>query len=270
MLGRRGPAQAAFTNAEIRELGELAGADVVVLPDEVKLDPESRADVDQSEDRSLSKKVEILEEFARRPPPNKARTLVIRFLVSPLELLGDERGHVRAMRVSRSRLERGADGTLRAVPTGEVEEWPVDVVFRSVGYRGVPLDGLPFNERSGTVPNDAGRVLRDGVPLRGIYVAGWIKRGPTGVIGTNKPDAGETVDSMLADLEAHHYLDVPEADAARVTRLVERRQPLCITYHDWRRLDALEVQAGKPRGRPRVKFTSVEAMLSALGHAGPA
>ncbi len=267
MLGRRGPAQAAFTNPEVRELGELPGADIAVRPDEVALDPLSRAEVEAGDDRAIRKKLEILEDFARREPAGKPRRLTIRFLVSPVALLDDGHGGVGGMRLVRNELYRTDDGRLRPRPTDEFEELPVQLVFRSVGYRGVALAGLPFHERWGVVPNEKGRVTWNaGSEGRaGIYVAGWIKRGATGVIGTNKPDAGETVTTMLEDLAQGRLLEPGQPEPEAVESLVRHRQPDVITYDDWRTLDRLEAERGQPLGRPRVKFTSVAEMLAALG-----
>lgn len=267
MLGRRGPAQAAFTTPELKELSELQGADVLVRPEEVELDPASRVAIERSQDRATLKKVETLQGLARRAPAGKPRTLVIRFLVSPVELLGDGAGRVAAIRLVRNRLHASETGSLQARPTGETEELPVGLVFRSVGYRGVPLPGVPFHESWGVILNERGRVLdpETGRPMLGEYAAGWIKRGPTGVIGTNKPDAVETVACMLEDAAQGHTL-APEAPAAAAAeRLVRQRQPRELSYADWLSLDALEVARGRASGRPRVKFTTVEEMLAALG-----
>jgi ferredoxin--NADP+ reductase len=264
LIGRRGPVQAAFTSPEVRELGELAGADVWVPPDEVALDPLSRAELMASDDRALARKVEILEEFSRRARTGKPRLLTLRFLVSPGALLGDEAGGVRGMRLVRNRLEDDGRGGARAVATGRIEELPVDLVFRSVGYRGVALPGLPFDDRRGVVPNELGRVRCEGRALPGIYVTGWIKRGPSGVIGTNKPCAVETVDALLGDAERGATLHPADPDPAAADALVRARQPACVTYPDWLRLDELEVARGKAEGRPRVKYTTVEEMVGAL------
>lgn len=266
MLGRRGPAQAAFTTPEVRELGELPGADTMCLPHEVALDPLSREDLEREGSRALRKKLEVLEQFAAHQPTGKPRRLVIRFLVSPIELLDDGAGGVGGMRLVRNELYRADNGALRPRPTDEIEELPVQMVFRSVGYRGVPLDGLPFHEKRGVVPNERGRVVADGAaPVPGIYVSGWIKRGSTGVIGTNKPDAAETVDAMLEDV-ASGAVPVPShPDPAVLEALIRRRQPHYVSFADWQKLDELEVRRGKPAGRPRVKFTTVEEMLEALG-----
>jgi ferredoxin--NADP+ reductase len=267
LLGRRGPAQAAFTNPEIRELGEMADADVAVVDEEVQLDAPSRAELERNPDRATAKKVEILQSYAGRPPRATSKRLVIRFLVSPVELIGDETGRVRAMKLVRNRLEAGASGALSPKPTGVIEEIPVGLVFRSVGYKGVPLPGVPFHESWGVILNDKGRVLDPASkqPVTGEYAAGWIKRGPSGVIGTNKPDALETVECMLADLSAGCVLDPPEPDRHAAERLIRQRQPKPFTYEDWRRLDEIEVGRGRAIGRPRLKFTRVEDMHAALG-----
>jgi ferredoxin--NADP+ reductase len=267
LLGRRGPAQAAFTNPEIRELGELPGADVRVPADEAEPDPLSRAELEKSGDRSTLKKVEILREFARRPPTGKPRTLTVRFLVSPVALHGDESGQVAGLRLVRNELHATAAGTLQARPTERFEDLPAGLVFRSVGYRGVPIPGVPFHDAWGVILNDKGRVLEPDTrePRLGEYAAGWIKRGPTGVIGTNKPDAAETVAGMVEDLGRARTLAPSEPDAGAAVALVQQRQPHYITWSDWQRLDELETARGRASGRPRVKFTRVEEMLAALG-----
>jgi ferredoxin--NADP+ reductase len=266
LLGRRGPAQAAFTNPEIKELGELAEADVVARPEEVEPDELTRAALERSADRATAKKIEILQGYARQQPAGKPKRLVLRFLVSPVELIGDEAGGVKAMRLVRNTLVATPTGTLQAKATGETEELPVGLVFRSVGYRGVPLPGVPFNESWGVIFNDKGRVLDPDTrqPVVGEYTAGWIKRGPSGVIGTNKPDAAETVACMMEDRARGAVLPCEEPTAVAAEVLIRQRQPRCFSYDDWRRLDALEIAAGRP-GRPRVKFTRVDDMAAALG-----
>jgi ferredoxin--NADP+ reductase len=267
LLGRRGPAQAAFTNPEIKELGELAGADIAAIPAEVELDPTTRTALERSPDRAASRKVEILQGYARRTPAGKARRLILRFLVSPVELVGDETGRVVALRLVRNELHATPTGAIQARPTAEVEPLPVGLVFRSVGYRGVPLPGVPFNESWAVILNEKGRVLdpESRAPLTGEYAAGWIKRGPTGVIGTNKPDAAETVACMLEDLAAGRVLAPREPDPGAVEALVQQRRPDHVTYADWLRLAELEVARGRASGRPRIKFTRVADMLTALG-----
>ncbi|MFQ5829673.1 MAG: FAD-dependent oxidoreductase [Candidatus Methylomirabilia bacterium] len=267
MLGRRGPAQAAFTNPEIKELGELAGADISVLPEEVELDELSGAALERSQDRTTLKKLEILQGYARRRPSVKSRHLIVRFLVSPVELTGNEAGQVAVMRLTKNELHATPAGTLQPRPTDKVEELAVGLLFRSVGYRGVPLPGVPFNESWGVILNEKGRVLDPDTrqPVVGEYTAGWIKRGPTGVIGTNKPDAAETVLCMVEDLARGVVLTPSRPDAGAAEELIRQRQPGHFSYADWLRLNELEVARGKATGRPRVKFTCVEDMLAALG-----
>jgi ferredoxin--NADP+ reductase len=268
LLGRRGAAQAAFTNPEIKELGELEAADVVVVPSEVELDPLSRESLERSGDRASAKKVEILQSYARRGLTGKPRRLALRFLVSPTAVLDNGAGEVGGLRLVRNCLVASATGAIQAQSTGEVEDLVAGLVFRSVGYRGVPLPGVPFDDKWSVVLNEKGRVLdpdsKNALP--GEYTAGWIKRGPTGVIGTNKPDAAETVIGMLQDVAAGHTLEPPEPDPAAAERLVRQRQPDYVSYDDWRRLDELEVARGRALGRPRVKFTRVDEMLAALGN----
>jgi len=267
LLGRRGPAQAAFTNPEVRELGELADADITAIPQEVELDPLSRVAVERSQDRATLKKVEMLREYARRAPTGKSRRLVLRFLVSPVELISDGAGRVAAMRLVRNELYATSTGALQPRATDRFEELPVGLVFRSVGYRGVPLPGVPFNESWGVILNDKGRVLDPDtkLPIVGEYAAGWIKRGPTGVIGTNKPDAAETVECMFEDLARGAVLEPTRPEAAAAEALVRQRQPNYVSYTDWLKLNEIEVARGRAQGRPRVKLTSVEEMLAALG-----
>ena len=267
MLGRRGPAQAAFTNPELRELGQLPGADLIIRPDEARLDDLSQAALDGGSDRASGRKVAMLQEFAARPPDGKARRLTIRFLVSPTALLGNEEGRLTGMRLVKNELYATDSGTLRPRPTEQVEELPADMVFRSVGYRGVPLQDVPFDERRGVIANAQGRVLQAGgdEPMTGIYASGWIKRGPTGVIGTNKSDALETVKCMVADASGGKVLEPTGAAVEAAANLVRERQPEFFSYADWLDLNKVEVSKGKDIGAPRVKFTRIEEMLEARG-----
>ncbi|UCC71087.1 MAG: FAD-dependent oxidoreductase [Gemmatimonadota bacterium] len=266
ILGRRGPVQAKFTNPEIKELGELAGADVSVLADEVELDALSQKELDESADKATAKNVEILQSFSGRPSTGKPKKLTLRFLVSPVELYGDEAGGVTGVRLVKNELYVSDDGSLRPRPTDQFEKLSVDIVFRSVGYLGVPLAGLPFHDRWGVVPNAKGRVIdpEAGEPVPGVYVAGWIKRGPSGVIGTNKPCAAETVDCMLEDLDAGAILSPEAPDKTSAEESVRRSQPDFFSWDDWKRIQELEETRGREQGRPRVKITSLEAMLAAL------
>jgi ferredoxin--NADP+ reductase len=267
LLGRRGPAQAAFTPPEIKEVGEMQDADVIVRPDEAELDALSKEAVAGAADRSVLKNVEILQGYAVRKPSGKSRRLNIRFLVSPVELVGGESGQVARIRLVRNVLVKSESGSLNAKAADQFEELPVGLVFRSVGYRGVPLPEVPFHKKWGVILNEKGRVLdpESKQPLAGQYTGGWIKRGPSGVIGTNKPDAVETVNCLLEDLAQGGVLEPSQPDAKCMEELVRARQPQFFTFADWLKLDELEVSRGKAQGRPRVKFTSVEEMLAALG-----
>jgi ferredoxin--NADP+ reductase len=244
MVGRRGPAQAAFTTPELIELGELAGADVVVDPAEL----EGAEPADTNSERNLA----VLHEYAAREPAGKPKRLVLRFLLSPVAILGD--GRVEAIELVRNRLEPDAAGALRAVPTGETETLECGIVFRSVGYRGVALPGVPFDEERGTIANDRGRVAP------GVYAAGWIKRGPSGVIGTNKKDATETVELLLEDLR-----DGPRKyrPAGEIERLLAGRGVRLVLYPGWASIDEHERAAGEPLGRPRVKLCTWDELLAA-------
>jgi ferredoxin--NADP+ reductase len=265
VVGRRGPAQAAFTNPELLELGELAGADVIV--DGAELERALAVhDEGAEQDVTSRRNVEILRGYAERAPAGHAKRIVLRFLLSPSEFRPDERGHLGAIELVRNELV-AADGALRAHATGERETIEAGLAFRAIGYRGIPLPDVPFDERRATIPNEAGRVLgSDGSPLPGEYVVGWIKRGPSGVIGTNKKDAQETVDAMLADLAGsngtgagRHEPAEPSAEAV-ATLLLERR-PELVTYSAWESIDRHERALGEPSGRPRVKLTRIEEML---------
>ena len=265
LIGRRGPAQAAFTNPEIKEMGELADADVEILPEEARLDDLSQAYVETHPDKALVRKIEILQSYAGRPSTGKSRRLSIRFLLSPTEIIGNGDGRVSALRLVKNELYAD-NGGLRPRATEEHETIPANIVFRSVGYLGVALPGVPFDDRRGVIPNDRGRVLagEGKKPVMGLYASGWIKRGPTGVIGTNKPDAAETVERMLEDLRAGAVLAPDRPDVAAAERLVRERQPDYVSYEDWLRLDDIETSRGKENGRPRVKLTRTEDMLAAL------
>lgn len=266
ILGRRGPAQAAFTPIEVKELGELSDCNVVVLPDEATLDPLSEASLVDA-DRNTVRNVEIVQGYAQREPEDKSKTLYLRFLVSPTEIHGDEHGHVCGMTLVQNELYETGTGTLRSRETDKTEELEVGVVFRSIGYRGVPLPGVPFHERWGVILNEAGRVLDPDTrePIVGLYTAGWIKRGPSGVIGTNKPDAAETVELMLEDAQAGKVLAPTHAAVAEAEECVRDHEPKFVSYADWQALDAYEVAQGKAENRPRIKLTDVDAMLKAAG-----
>ncbi|MGH3066773.1 MAG: FAD-dependent oxidoreductase [Gaiellaceae bacterium] len=258
VLGRRGPVQASWTSTELQEMGELAGADVVVDPAELELDPASDAEL-AAASNLVQRNVEILRGFAGRVPSGKPRTIRLRFCVSPVTLLGVDR--VEGVEIVRNRLEADEHGRVRAVPTDEREVTPCGIVFRSVGYHGVALPDVPFDAVTGTIPNDQGRVLDvDGQSIPGLYCAGWIKRGPTGVIGTNKKDATETVDLLLEDARAG---TLPERRGENLDQLLRERGVDVVTYAGWEAIDTVEKGLGEPQGRPRVKLTSWDELLAA-------
>ncbi|MFH9086567.1 FAD-dependent oxidoreductase [Streptomyces sp. NPDC017673] len=251
MVGRRGPAQARFTTKELRELGGLPGTDVIVDKAELALDPADPGALPAGQRRN----VEVLRDWAARPPAvAAARRIRLRFFLRPVELLADG-GRVGAVRFERT----APDGTGGVTGTGRYEDVPAQLVLRSVGYRGVPLEGLPFDPASGTVPHQEGRVLRDGVPCPGEYVAGWIKRGPTGVIGTNRPCAKETVTSLLADAPALAHADVPEDPVAALRAAGVEPVP----WEGWLAIEQAEAELGARLGRGVVKLSDWDALLGA-------
>jgi ferredoxin/flavodoxin---NADP+ reductase len=271
VVGRRGPAQAAFTNPELLELGELTDADVIVDAGELE-----RAlvvhDEAAEQDMTARRNVEILREYAQRTTTPGRKRVVLRFLLSPSELIAGEDGALAAVELVRNELVADESGTLRARATEERETIAAGLVFRAIGYRGIPLPGVPFDERRGVIPNEGGRIVHadSGERQPGEYVVGWIKRGPSGVIGTNKKDAQETVDAILADLGAgadassngsSGALHPTTPDAEALERLLRERQPDVVTYEGWSEIDRHERALGEQTGRPRVKLTSIDEML---------
>ena len=243
VVGRRGPAQAAFTTPELQEMGALAGADVVV----------DSADLEGAQPKGTlaERNVSVLQELATREPEGKPRRVVFRFFESPVAILGEDR--VEAIELVRNELDEND----RAVATDVHETLPCGLVFRSVGYLGVELPGVPFDARSGTIPNEGGRVEP------GVYCAGWIKRGPSGVIGTNKKDATETVERLLEDAAAGRLEPKPDASAAAVDALLAERGIRVVEYDGWVAIDEAERSAGETSGRPRVKLCTWDALLDA-------
>jgi len=264
LLGRRGPAQAAFTPPEIHEMGELLDADVTVSEEEATLDVASLKYLHENPNKNVEKNVASIREYAARSPTGKRRLLTIRFLVSPTEIIADE-GKVAALKLVKNEAYLAEDGSVRARQTGIEEEIPVGLVFRSVGYRGAALPGVPFNEGWGTIENEKGRIFTvNGEQVPGLYTAGWIKRGPSGVIGTNKTCARETVNSMAEDLKAALHFNPGQPDPLAMEKLIRERQPDVVTYGDWEKIDEIELANGKAANRPRIKFTNVDDMLAVL------
>ncbi|MBI1371895.1 MAG: NADP oxidoreductase [Phycisphaera sp.] len=254
-IGRRGPAQAAFTPKEISELGEIPGCDVIVDPKDVDLSDVDKAELELPESKSNVRNMESLVEFSKRRPTGAKRRIIIRFFQSPTELHAAADGGVGEVVLETNKLS-GEPGKQKARGTGETETLACDVFFRSIGYHGVGIEGVPFNADWGVIPNELGRVEP------GKYAVGWIKRGPSGLIGTNKKDSEESVQQLLADAPSLGGCAEPSDDA--VTALLDSRGVRVVRYADWLKIDAAELERGKAKGKPRDNFTSVAEMLAVL------
>ena len=264
ILARRGPLQAAFTNPELLEMGELERGDVEVIGAE--LDDLSAVALEEA-DKTRRRNVEIIQEYAARPSTGKPITVRFRFLASPVELLGDENGHVRAVKIENNEIVAREDGSLAARGTGTFDEIPAQLVFRSIGYTGQPVGGVPFDERRGLISNEGGRVTdAGGTHQVGEYVSGWIKRGPSGVIGTNKKDSQDTVAKILEDAAAGR-LNQPASDD--IDALIAEHCEHAVTWEGWQAINAIETAAGEASGtgRPRVKLTEWAALREAARQA---
>jgi ferredoxin--NADP+ reductase len=254
IIGRRGPLQATFTTLELRELGDLEGlGDVDVIVDPADLADISDDDLEAA-GKTVKNNIKALRGYAEREPRGANRRIVFRFRTSPIEIKGSDR--VESIVLGRNELVND-NGRIVAKDTGERDEMPAQLVVRAVGYRGVPTPGLPFDDRSGTIPHTAGRV--DG--SRNEYVVGWIKRGPTGVIGSNKKDSQETVDTLISDLSRGSLADFRADHSTELVDWLLERQPKLITDDHWKLIDEYERTAGEPHGRPRVKVCSVAELL---------
>ncbi len=259
MIGRRGPVQAKFAQIEIKELGEMAGCTPLVAPADLELEPCSRAELDHPDNTSAVRIYSILQEYgANRPEAGKQR-LNIAFRRSPTEIRGADR--VKSILLEKNRLEV-EPMDVKAVGTGEIEELACGLVFRSVGYRGTPFPGLPFDTKTGTIPNIGGRITDGGKVLPGLFVSGWIRRGPSGTIGTNKPDSQETVAAIIAD--SVNWSGCENPSGAAVLKFLNTRGVRVVTFPDWQRIDAAEVERGRAAGKPREKFLTPSAMLDSL------
>jgi ferredoxin--NADP+ reductase len=265
LLGRRGPAQAAFTNPELRELGELRRADIHIDPAELELDEHSERWLEEEADATAKRNMVLLREFAERSPSGKTHQVTLKFLRSPVEVLGEgEDGPVSGLRVVRNRIEPDASGRLRAVPTGETEEIDCGLVLRSIGYRGRPVGDIPFDERRGLIRNVGGRVCdEEEHAQRGEYVVGWIKRGPSGVIGTNKKDAADTVAKIVEDAEKGSLNEPVDPDPATTAEWLAGCSANAVTWEGWLSIDEHERRAGEPLGRPRVKIIKLSDLVAA-------
>lgn len=262
LLGRRGPAQAAFSPKEIEEIAELPDVDVVVTAADAHVDPMSASWLEKEGARSQQRNVEFLRERAGHGEGSRPKKLRCRFLVGLTELRGTG-GQLTTVRVQHMELVADADGTPRPKAKGTFEDLPVDLLFKAIGYRGIPVPGVPFDDKKGIVPNVEGRVVeRVGGPVRvGHYAAGWCKRGPTGLIGTNSLDAKATVEAMKADRADARTLQPTGGD---LLPLLQARGLDVVSWADWQRLDAWEVQQGQSRGKLRHKLVTVDEMMQQI------
>jgi ferredoxin/flavodoxin---NADP+ reductase len=263
VLGRRGPVQASFTTPEIKELGKLEGVDVTVDPRDLQLDAASKSAME--EDRTAKANLRILHDYAARADHTAPRRIVLRFLASPVELIGAD-GRITALRIEQNELVVDPNGALRSRGVGQFETIPTGLVLRSIGYRTVPIEGVPFDPATSTINNIAGQVVHPntGEVVHGEYVVGWAKRGPTGLIGNNRPDAAATVDAMATDLPALQRLRDHRRDPSQIEALLRERGIDYVTYGDWQILDQYEVATGRAQGRPRAKVTTVPEMMAVI------
>ena len=266
MIGRRGPAQAAFTPIEVRELEEFLNCDVVLDPKDLELNSASQRELEDPHNAPKKKNLEILKHLvasaATQQQKGKAKKLFLHFLKSPHEIKGN--GRVEKIILEKNELV-GEPGQQKAKGTGLIEELKCGLVFCSIGYRGVPIPGVPFDHEKGIIPNIKGRVVSSNGTTKtcpGLYCTGWIKRGPVGIIGTNKADAEETVQHLLEDLNQLPACEQPSTEG--LLGLLRRKNIRAITFEDWKKIDAAEIARGQKVGKPREKFVSIEEMLSVL------
>ena len=252
ILARRGAAQAKFSSKELHEIGELADVDVLLPPQDLHLDESALAELNGDSARRHA--VDVLRSFAERVPLGRSKRLHFRFMLRPSAVVGGDR-------VEALDLERTAfDGTGRLVGTGQIERLPVQMVLRSVGYHGLPTQGLPFDADAGVIPHRHGAVLSDGEPVPGVYVAGWIKHGPNGLIGTNRKDASDTVATLIADLPS--LPTAPHRDTDELLAVLRARGVDLVEWAGWQQIDAAEIVKGQPDGRNRVKIHDWAELLA--------
>jgi len=259
IIGRRGPAQAKFTPVEIREFGELTDCDPVVDAKDLEISEVSQAELNDPKNSASRKNYEILQSYSIREDTGKPKKFIIHFQESPAELVGD--GKLQKLILEKNELV-GEPGKQKCKGTGVKTEMNCDILFRSVGYRGIAIEGVPFHEAWGIFPNNEGRITDGDQVVSGLYTAGWIKRGPSGVVGTNKPDSDETVARLLEDVDKLTPCEVPDTKA--VLDLLARKGVRVVSFDDWQKIDASEIERGQRVGKPREKYVSVDEMLGAL------
>ena len=258
VIGRRGPVQAKFTPEELKEFGELEDCNPVVDSSTLQLNEASQKELESPEGRTNVKNFEVFKDFANRDLTKKNRSCFFRFLEGPIELMGTER--LEGILLAKNSLS-GDPFKQRAEKTGETVEQKCGILFRSIGYNGIPIEGVPFDEKEGIFPNDKGRLLDNGSVVSGVYVTGWIKRGPSGIIGTNKPDSVETVNCLLEDIEK---IDGEKSGNSGIMKILSEKQTRAVNYDGWKKIDEAEVKRGEPKGKPREKFTRIEEMLDII------
>lgn len=255
ILGRRDPVHAAFNTPELEELGHLNAADVIIDGD-----IECQDTMPGPADPTVVRKLQTLRHLAARARDEQRKRIVFRFFAAPVRLLGAER--VEAVVVAHNEMGRHPDGGLEFYTTGEESVIETALVLGAIGYQSAPIIGLPFDDRRCVVPHRAGRVVDGDAVVPGTYVTGWIKRGPTGIIGTNKKCARETVQSLLEDAAANRLATCTTFSADAVTEVVRTRTPAAVPYAGWKAIDRDERQAGQRDGRPRVKYVTTDQLLS--------
>ncbi len=253
LIGRRGPVQAAFTELELKELGELSACDVTVDPADLELNDASQSELDDEKSHKARKNMAVLKDFASREKTGKPKTIHIKFFKSPLEIQGSD--HVETILLGKNALS-GDAFSQRANATNETDLLPCQLVFRSIGYKGISIPGAPFDEKKGVIPNEGGRVSV------GEYAVGWIKRGATGVLGTNKPDSTNTIKALIEDISSLTACENPSSEP--ILDELKSNNIRVVTYADWQKIDAEELRLGESKEKPREKFTSVTDILEFL------
>ena len=261
LIGRRGPIQAKFTKVEIAEFGELTDCDPVFNnPDDLTLNTASQVELDDAKNTLSQRNWKVFQEFLTRPPASqKSKKFIIHFFQSPIELIGNNK--LEKILLEKNELT-GEAFSQKAKGTGETQELSCGLLFRSVGYRGIAIPGVPFDDKRGIFPNLDGRITDNNQTVPGLYAAGWIKRGPSGVIGTNKPDSIATVQLILADAPTLAPCKNPSTDS--VLDLLKSRDVRVVSFPDWKKIDQAEIENGQVKGKPREKFTSIAEMIAVL------
>lgn len=257
VIGRRGPAQAKFTSKELKEFGLLEDCDPIVDSKELELNPASEAELAEKSNAGSKKIYDLFADYAQREPGGKSRKCYFQFLRSPVEISGN--GHVERVTIEHNQLS-GEAFKQSARGTGETYDLETGILFRSIGYRGIEMPGVPFHESWGVFPNEGGRITDNDVIVPGMYTAGWIKRGPSGIIGTNRACAVETVNALIEDTGKLENDNKPGRD--KVYEILDSRQVKYINYDQWKTIDQAEIERGEAKGKPREKITSVDEMIS--------